>query len=88
MAQKQMAKILGSLKIKHELTLGGLHWKQIKVTSGAAAADGTVSQRVVPDPGLRAKVVHGLGQKAGNLDQRAKRSPRPMRPPIALSKQV
>lgn len=80
-----MAEILGSLKIKHEQAIGGLTLEvdqghglegghEVGV-AGAAAVDREVSQKVAPDPGLGAKVDHDLGQKAGNLDQRANRSP-------------
>lgn len=39
--------------------------------AGAAVVDRKVAQKVAPDLGLGAKVYHILGQKAGNLDQRA-----------------
>lgn len=80
-----MAEILGSLRINHERAIGDLTLEadqghaleeghEVGVV-GAAAVDLEVSQKVVPDPGLGAKVDHVLDQKAGNLDQKANLSP-------------
>nr|KAF6472618.1 serine and arginine rich splicing factor 6 [Molossus molossus] len=79
-----MAEILGSLKIKHEQAIGGLILEADRGhglegghevgVAGAAAVDLEVSPKVAPDPGLEAKVDHVLGQKAGNLDQKANQS--------------
>lgn len=87
-----MAEILGSLKIKHERATDGLILEadqglglegghEVGV-AGAAAVDLEVSQKVAPDPGLGAKVDHVLGQKAGNLGQRANRSPSLIEAPV------
>lgn len=80
-----MAETLGSLKIKHERAIDGLTLEadqghgledghEVGV-AGAAAVDLEVSRKVVPDLGLGAKIDHVLGQKAGNQDPRANRSP-------------
>lgn len=87
-----MAEILGSLKTKHDRAIGGLTLEagqghdlegghEVGV-AGAAAVDLEVSQKVAPDPDLGAKVDLGLGQKAGNLDQRANRSPSLIEAPV------
>lgn len=87
-----MVEILDSLKIKHDQAIGGLILEagqgldlegghEVGV-AGAAAVDLEVSQKVAPDPGLGAKVGLGLGQKAGNLDQRVNQSPSLIEAPV------
>lgn len=80
-----MGEILDSLKINHEQAIGGLTLEADQghgleggheVGVGGAAAVGLeVSQKVVPGPGLGAKVDHVLDRKAGSLDQKANLSP-------------
>ena len=80
-----MAEILGSLRINHrrshKRSYPGSRSRsrsRRRSRSGshrAAAVDLQVSQKVAPDPGLRAKVDHVLDQKSGNLDHKAHLSP-------------
>ena len=51
---------------------------------GAAAVDLEVSQKVALDPGLGAKVGHGLVPKAGNLDQKANLNPSLIGAPVRV----
>lgn len=94
MVQKSMGEILDSLKISHEQAIGGLileadlghdleEGHEVEVV-GAAAVDLEVSQKVAPDPGLGAKVGHGLVPKAGNLDQKANLNPSLIRAPVRV----